>query len=433
MTNRKSLELDSLEAFSPAGRADWLYVVEKGLDKSGITLGSLTEHTEDGIARGPLFTLESRHAAPAPIMRAGEPLLDGRPWHICTPVSDPDLAFANQQLIEDLEGGASAARIELAEGKEDGLHISRAADFERLFERVHTVLIPLRFAGITPAQVEMLLSLPALRAAHVTLGLSPLMSAGDLAAAVEKYPPHWRAVVVSGAKAHEDGAAEVQELAFAAASLVQALSSLSPTIGLDRAASQISAEIAVSCDAHLMIAKTRAIRRIFARILENYGLENRNLPLSAISSARMMQSTDPWTNMLRMMSAGFGAVIGGADYLTLRPFTHPLGEASSFGYRNARNMQLMMMEESRLGAAADPAHGSYTHERLTHDLAEAAWVKFQSIEAGGGAANYVDSGAYAADCKIAIKRRNAAERPIVGVTLHRTEAVRAPKLRGTRS
>jgi len=301
MTNRKSLELDSLDAFSPAGRADWLYVVEKGLSKSGISLESLTQRTEDGISRGPLSTLESREAAPAPIMRADEPLLAGRPWHICTPVNDPDLAFANQQLVEDLEGGASAARIELsASPSEAGLNITRAADLERLFDRVHLGLIPLRFSEITPKHVDILLSLPAIKQAYVTLGLSPLMRADELAAVTERVPKQWRTVVVDGAKAHEDGAAEVQELAFAAASLTQTLRTLAPAIGVERAAGHISAEIAVNCDAHLMIAKTRALRRIFARILESFGLEGHNLPLCAISSARMMQSTDPWTNMLRM-------------------------------------------------------------------------------------------------------------------------------------
>ena len=150
----------------------------------------------------------------------------------------------------------------------------------------------------------------------------------------------------------------------------------------------------------------------------------------ATSSLRMMQSADPWTNMLRLMSAGFGAVIGGADYITLLPFTEALGAATPFGYRIARNMQLMMMEESRLGHVEDAAHGSYFHERLSEELALKAWAKFQEIEKLGGIDAYTASGAYADDLKTAAESRADKDAPIVGVTLHAADAIREPKLRG---
>jgi len=83
------------------------------------------------------------------------------------------------------------------------------------------------------------------------------------------------------------------------------------------------------------------------RIAEAFGAENQ-IDIHGESSLRMMQTVDPWTNLLRIMSAGFGAICGGADYITLRPFTDaPTTEprlATPFGYRIARNMQMMMME-----------------------------------------------------------------------------------------
>ena len=100
MSDRSPLDLDSLAPFEGQSRADWRYLVEKGL--RGTEFESLTQLTEDGLTRGPLMTLSERPIAPAAIMRGREPLLDGRDWHICAPVRDMDLAFANEQLLRDL-------------------------------------------------------------------------------------------------------------------------------------------------------------------------------------------------------------------------------------------------------------------------------------------------------------------------------------------
>jgi len=174
-------------------------------------------------------------------------------------------------------------------------------------------------------------------------------------------------------------------------------------------------ELTTNQDGHLSIAKLRSARRIYARIAENFGVTDAPLSLHTITSKRMMQSTDPWTNMLRVMSAGFGAVIGGADFITTRPFTDAIGHATGFGHRIARNMQLMMMEESHLGQVKDAAFGSYFHERMTESLAQAAWAEFQRIEAEGGLDNIEP---FKARIKAAAKARAEKAEPILGVTLH---------------
>ncbi|HYE42968.1 MAG TPA: methylmalonyl-CoA mutase family protein, partial [Caulobacteraceae bacterium] len=87
---------------------------------------------------------------------------------------------------------------------------------------------------------------------------------------------------------------------------------------------------------------------------------------------------DPWVNLLRLTAAGFGAGVGGADTVLLEPFTQPLGLASDLARRQARNTQLVLMEEAHLGRVADPAGGSWYLERLTDDLARAGWAVFQA-------------------------------------------------------
>ena len=89
----------------------------------------------------------------------------------------------------------------------------------------------------------------------------------------------------------------------------------------------------------------------------------------------------------------------------------------------------MMMEESQLGQVLDPAFGSYWHENLTDKLAEAAWTKFQEIEAIGGIETYLSNGQYNADIEAATAARAERDAPILGVSLHPAKDVKMPELR----
>ena len=84
-------------------------------------------------------------------------------------------------------------------------------------------------------------------------------------------------------------------------------------------------------------------------------------------------------NLLRLTAAGFAAAVGGADALVLEPFTQPLGRPTPFARRQARNAQLVLMEESGLVRVADPAGGAWFLEAQTDQLARAAWALFQQI------------------------------------------------------
>ena len=98
----------------------------------------------------------------------------------------------------------------------------------------------------------------------------------------------------------------------------------------------------------------------------------------------MMTRRDPWVNMLRATIACASAAMGGADAITVLPFTWALGRPDAFARRIARNTQIVLQEESGLGRVQDPAGGSWYVDRLTEDLAAAAWAVFQEIERGGG-------------------------------------------------
>jgi methylmalonyl-CoA mutase len=103
-----------------------------------------------------------------------------------------------------------------------------------------------------------------------------------------------------------------------------------------------------------------------------------------VTSGRMMAKRDPWTNMLRTTPACAAAAFGGADAVTVLPYTWALGVPDRFARRIARNTQLVLQEESQLGRVVDPIGGSWYVEKLTDELAKKAWTLFQDIEGKGG-------------------------------------------------
>ena len=115
--------------------------------------------------------------------------------------------------------------------------------------------------------------------------------------------------------------------------------------------------------------------------------------LTATTSERMLARRDPWVNMLRATAACAGAAFGGADAVSVLPFTWALGRPDAFARRIARNTHLVLQEESGLGRVVDPAAGAWAVEKLTRDLAGKAWELFQDIERKGGMARVLESGA----------------------------------------
>lgn len=111
-----------------------------------------------------------------------------------------------------------------------------------------------------------------------------------------------------------------------------------------------------------------------------------------MTSPVMMTRRDPWVNMLRTTLACLGAGVGGAESVTVLPFDHALGLPDAFARRIARNTSTILMEESHLARVTDPAGGSWYVERLTEELAAAAWAFFQEIERAGGQAAALRSG-----------------------------------------
>jgi methylmalonyl-CoA mutase len=192
--------------------------------------------------------------------------------------------------------------------------------------------------------------------------------------------------VADGRVIHNAGGSEAQELAFALASAVTYLRALEAGgIALDAARRMIYFRLAADADQFMSIAKFRAIRKLWARVEQACGLAPAPAYVAAETAWRMMTRRDPYVNILRSTVAVVAAGFGGADAITVLPFTAALGLSDAFARRIARNTQLVLLEESHLAKVSDPAAGSGGIEDLTGQLCTAAWTLFQEIEAAGGA------------------------------------------------
>jgi len=196
-----------------------------------------------------------------------------------------------------------------------------------------------------------------------------------------------------GRAVHEAGGSEAQELAFVVAAGIAYLRLLEAAgFALDDARERITFILAADADEFLTIAKFRALRKLWARVEEACGLTPKAAYVAAETAWRMMSARDPYVNMLRTTIAVTAAGVGGADSITVMPFTAALGLPDRFARRVARNQQLILLEESNLYRVSDPAAGSGGIEALTGELTNSAWRLVQEIERAGGIAAALEQG-----------------------------------------
>jgi methylmalonyl-CoA mutase len=239
----------------------------------------------------------------------------------------------------------------------------------------------------------------------VQFGPSAAKLAADLAAQGFR-----RAVAVAdGRIVHGAGGSEAQELAYAVAVAVATLRAFEAGgIALEDARRMIFFRLAADADQFLTVAKFRALRKLWARIEESCALAPERACISAETAWRTMTRNDPTVNILRATIAAFAAGLGGADAITVLPFTAARGLADAFARRLARNTQLILLHESNLARLADPTAGTGWSEALTGELCRAAWALFQEIETAGGAPAALEMGLIQAKiAKARAERENA--------------------------
>lgn len=385
------------KGFGGGTKTQWRALTDKALRGADFA-ETLVRRTEDGIQRGPLFTFAPETTV---FGKAQIPHLAGRPWHITAEIEHPDIEHANKDILADLDGGASALSLNIDPTGKYGIAVRNRSDLQRLLSGAMTNMVPISLVPSTynfhvaALLAEHLQGHADLADTYISLGYAPLADGGnkilDVVGWVRRNAQHWKAVSIDALTVHEAGATSAQELAYMLSRVVGYIRRLqSSGFNIDDIFSTMDVHLASDQDGHMGIVKLRAARMLWAQMAESFGTNNTTCVIHATSSRRMLSKMDPWSNMLRLSGATFGAVCGGADYITTLPFTEPLGLPTSFARRIARNQQILLMEESHLGHVQDPASGSFTHETLTRELAKTAWGIFQEMEKLGGWAEAQD-------------------------------------------
>lgn len=205
-----------------------------------------------------------------------------------------------------------------------------------------------------------------------------------------------RTILIDTTLYHNGGANAVQELAIALATAVTHIEELKKHgLTVDEIVKKMVFHFAIGGNFFMELAKLRAARVLWSKITEAYETSEElhgQMEISAATSWFTKTVYDPYVNMLRAGNEAFAAVLGGVQYLHVSPFDEPEGESSEFSERIARNTQLLLQTEARLGSIIDPAGGSWYVESLTDELVEKAWSLFLDIEEKGGMTAVLESG-----------------------------------------
>ena len=415
-------------SFPAPTRDDWRALVASAL-KGAAFDSRLVTNTDDGLRIEPLYE-RARQARPIAGRAAASP------WQILQRVDHPDPAAALAEARHDLENGAGGLGVVFAGAigaRGYGLDPAEAA-MRHLFDGLPTDLgVAFEFEpGPQAPQTSKVLAdllvrrgVPPERTA-IRFGIDPL---GALAVSGRARQP-WSAqagtfaallqglvgqgfrgplAVADARPVHAAGGSPAQELAFALSCALAYMRALEASgVALTDARRMIFFRLAADADQFLTMAKFRALRLLWGRVEEACGLTPEPTFVSAETAWRMMTRRDPWVNLLRTTVAAFAAGIGGANAITVLPFTAALGLPDRFARRLARNTQLVLLEESNLAKVTDPAAGSGAVEALTNALCVAAWAQFQEIEAAGGLGAALEAGLIQTQvAKVRAARENA--------------------------
>lgn len=436
-------EFSIADDFPPVSYDEWRKLAEAALEGAPFEK-KLVTHTYEGFDVQPIYTRADQlgegdplgFPGQSPFVRGSRPLgSTASGWDLRQEHAHPDLEIANRAILDDLQGGVSSVLLRLDAAACNGLDPDdpaakelvghhgiaayRADDLDAALADVQLNVIAVALdagAAFLPAAAALVSiwqrrEVPAdeARGAFNADPLAALARNGQLpiapAAALELMArlaawtatnyPHVTAVGVNTAVYHHAGATAAQDIAFGMASAVEYLRAMTAAgMNLDDAARQIHFRISVGTHHFLSIAKLRAARQLWSRVVEACGgsADAAAMKMHVRTSNRVLTQRDPYVNLLRNTVGVFSAGVGGADAITSVPFDHLTGLSDDFSRRVARNTVLILQEEAHLHRVIDPAGGSWFLDQLTEQVADKAWEVFQEVEGNGGMLQALQSG-----------------------------------------
>ena len=219
---------------------------------------------------------------------------------------------------------------------------------------------------------------------------------GDIIEYTAKNMPKFNSISISGYHMQEAGANQALELAFTLADGMEYVkTALAKGLDVDEFAGRLSFFWAIGMNFYLEVAKMRAARLLWWRIMKDFDAKNPKslmLRTHCQTSGWSLTEQDPYNNIVRTTIEAMAAVFGGTQSLHTNSFDEAIALPTEFSARIARNTQLIIQEETHIPNVIDPWAGSYMMEKLTQDMADAAWKIIEEVQAMGGMVKAVDSG-----------------------------------------
>ena len=453
-TSKKPAEEINFDEFASAKYDEWKEAAVTALKGAPFDKSMYTPTYEE-ITLEPLYTAEHTKNLKSSKTLPGESFLTrgadasgyiAKSWEIVQSADSLLPADSNRQIRTELERGGSSvsflldgltmqgldASVADKANEQRGVSISTLKDIEQLFEEVDLKRYPLYiYAGASAAPLLGFLAAYAkkhgipLDSLHGCIGADPLgywLQNGNIFCGADQlfdemahgiywtkeHMPNMRTILIRSTAVHNSGGSAVQEIGCVLAAAVETLRMLgSRQIDVDTFARHIRFEFSLSSNFFMEIAKIRAVREVWAQVIEAFGGSESSKRADIFGRTSFFTKTfyDPYVNMLRNTTEAFSGVVGGLSGLTVGCFDEAVRPGGEFSRRVARNTQILLQEEFSLLQPVDPAGGSWYLESLTNTLASKAWEWFQQIESGGGFSSCIKSGMIQASIEKTLEQR----------------------------
>jgi methylmalonyl-CoA mutase len=399
--------------FPPVSTEQWEEVIQKDL-KGADYDKKLMWKTLEGFKVKPYYRSENLNGKEYLDTLPGEfPFARGNKtvnneWEIRQDVKAGDMKSANEYALFILERGVTSLGFDV-KCKKGNCTLNSKSDMEDLLKDIHIECIGLYFnSGHNSQDVIRLLSEyvreKGLDKTKINgavcfdpLGYLTIKGAwgtdepGDfeitksLVEFASKNLPGYRVLALNGQHFNNAGASVVEELAFTLSMAAEYLSKLTDKgLSATDISKHMQVNLGVGTNYFMEIAKIRAARLLFARLLDAFGSENKKVFINSFTSGWHDTIYDPYVNVLRTTTEAMSAAIGGTDALVVRPFDKAFKKENKLSDRLARNIQVILKEESYFDKIIDPSAGSYYIENLTDSIIDEAWKLFLETDAKGG-------------------------------------------------
>jgi methylmalonyl-CoA mutase len=429
--------------FAPASLEDWARAAAKSAP--GGDVDALNWLTPDGISVKPLYTAEdTANLAHTNTLPGFEPFIRGpqatmyavRPWTIRQyagfSTAEESNAFYRKALAAGGQGVSVAFDLATHRGYDSdhprvtgdvgkaGVAIDSVEDMKILFDQIpldkvsvsmtmNGAVLPV-LAGYVVAAEEQGVSQDKLsgtiqndilkefmvRNTYIYPPEPSMRIIGDIIEYTAQHMPKFNSISISGYHMQEAGANQALELALTLADGKEYVKTATAKgMDVDDFAGRLSFFWAIGMNFYLEIAKMRAARLLWTRIMKGFDAKKPKslmLRTHCQTSGWSLTEQDPYNNVVRTTVEAMAAVFGGTQSLHTNSFDEAIALPTEFSSRIARNTQLIIQEETHIPDVVDPWAGSYMMESLTHEMADKAWAIIEEVEAMGGMTKAVDSG-----------------------------------------